>query len=525
VDYRDEAFSFQLPLTFTPRWDPAVEPSGQPAAPNPAIQPLDHLDDHRLTLNIDLRNGLNIASLDSRYHDMEIHPALGGYHLFLADPDTRTDRVFELTWKPDFGSAPAVSLMTWDGGDAVYALLMLAPPLPEAIAPQPREVVFVIDTSGSMEGVSLQQARAALYQGLDHLGHDDYFNLIEFNSDSYLLFDTSVPVDEAGLQAAMDFIDGLVAEGGTEMAPALRDAMALPAQTGLLRQIVFITDGSVGNEDELLGQIADELDESRLFTVSIGPAPNTAFMRKAAAFGRGQHTHIGKLEEVEERMTALWTRIANPALQDIRVDWGMEAEYFPEIIPDLYAGEPLWLYARLPHEPREITVTGALDGRAWEQASEPQAGSGSENLASLWARNKIESLQDSRLFGADPELTQLEVTALALEFGMITPYTSLVAVDRTPVRPAAQPWQTDVVPSLLPAGSSMTSLGFSATATGWLGQLLMALATLFAATCLLWFCSPPRRVQAVGVPAPPPPARKFPSQGGCRSHSPALSVN
>ena len=333
VDYRDEAFSLQIPLTFTPRWDKAVEDTGEKAVPAPAIQPEDHLDDHRLTLNIDLKGGLEIGSLDSRYHDMEIHPSLGGYHLFLADPDTRTDRVFELSWKPAFGTIPASSLMTWDGGDAVYALLMLAPPLPEAIAPQPREVVFVIDTSGSMEGVSLQQARAALYQGLDQLEAGDYFNLIEFNSESYVLFETSVPVGEAGLQTAMDFIDGLVASGGTNMAHALRDAMGLPRQTGLLRQIVFITDGSVGNEDELLQQIADELDESRLFTVSIGPAPNTAFMRKSAAFGRGQHTHIGKLDEVEERMTALWARIANPALQDIRVNWGLNgnagAEYFP----------------------------------------------------------------------------------------------------------------------------------------------------------------------------------------------------
>ena len=218
-------------------------------------------------------------------------------------------------------------------------------------------------------------------------------------------------------------------------------------------------------------------------------------------------------------MTALWTRIANPALQDIRVDWGVQAEYFPEIIPDLYAGEPLWLHARMPHEPREITLSGVLDGSPWELTSGPQPGPGSENLASLWARNKIESLQDSRLFGADPELTQLEVTALALEFGMITPYTSLVAVDRTPDRPAAQPWQADVIPSLLPAGSSVTSVGFSPTATGWLGQFLMALATLLAATCLLWFCSPTRRVQADGVLLPPP-VKRNPSQGECRSHSP-----
>jgi Ca-activated chloride channel family protein len=257
---------------------------------------------------------MNIASLESRYHDMETHPTLGGYDLYLADPDTRTDRVFQLDWKPDFGTDPEAALMTWEDGGAVYALLMLAPPLVEALAPQARELVFVVDTSGSMEGVSLQQAKAALYQGLGQLEPADRFNLIEFNSDSYLLFEQSQEPSDARLVEAMDFIDDLEADGGTNMQPALAQAMHLPAQPGLLRQIVFITDGSVDHEQELLLQLADELGESRLFAVSIGSAPNEWFMRKAAVIGRGSHTHIGKLDEVEERMSSLWQRIGHLAL-------------------------------------------------------------------------------------------------------------------------------------------------------------------------------------------------------------------
>jgi len=511
VDYRDETFSLQIPLTFTPRWDSGVSNHPGLAAPTPAIRAADALDDHYLTLSVRLRSGLRLASLASRYHDMDIHPAPGGYDLFLADPDTRTDRVFELEWKPDFGAAPQTALATWDGGDAVYAMLMLAPPLAEALAPQPREVVFIIDTSGSMEGLSLQQARAALYQGLDRLTSEDRFNLIEFNSDSRVLFGQSVPADGAAFVEAMDFIDGLAANGGTNMSPALRDAMFLTPQAGLLRQIVFVTDGSVGNEADLLLQIADDLGDSRLFTVAIGSAPNTAFMRKAAAIGRGNYTHIGRLDEVAERMTALWGRIQNPALQDICIDWGMDAEFFPEIIPDLYAGEPLWLYARLPAEPREITLCGLLDGKPWEQQSQPLPGSGSENLATLWARSKIEALQDSRLFGQDEELTRLQVTDLALDYGLLTPYTSLVAVDRTPVRPAGAALQGEEIASLLPAGSTGSAVGFSPTASGWLAQLLMSLLTLLAAAGLLWFCTPPRRTQAGG---PPPPPKPTPSCAG-----------
>ena len=509
VDYRDATFSLQLPLTFTPRWDPAG--SGQGQVPAPAVQAADALGDHYLTLNIRLRSGISIARVQSRYHDIDIHPALGGYDLFLADPDTRTDRVFELDWVPDFGHGPESALMTWDGGDAIYAMLMLAPPLAEAIAPQPREVVFVIDTSGSMAGQSLQQAKAALYQGLDRLEPDDRFNLIEFNSDSRVLFERSLPADEAGMVEAMDFIDALAANGGTNMAPALRDAMSLPRHKGLLRQIVFVTDGSVGNEDDLLLQIGDELGDSRLFTVAIGSAPNSGFMRKAAAIGRGNYTHIGRLDEVTERMTSLWGRIENPALQDIAVDWGMHAELFPEVIPDLYAGEPLWLYARLPAKPREVTLSGNLDGQPWDQVSRPLPGDGSDNLTVLWARSKIEALQDSRIFGFDAELIRLQATALALEFGLLTPYTSLVAVDRTPLRPDGESLQASEIANLLPAGSTATTAGFSSTATGWLAQLLLSLFTLLAATGLLWFSPPSRRLQAGGPPPPPAPS---PSHAG-----------
>lgn len=502
VDYRDEAFSLKIPLTFTPRSGPTNSPGSSTGSPDvvpvPLLEALTELDDHRLTLNIRLISGMNIASLQSRYHDMDIHPALNGYQLFLADPDTRSDRVFELNWAPDFGTAPESTLMTWDGGDAVYAMLMLAPPLVEAVAPQAREVVFVIDTSGSMEGLSLQQAKAALYQGLDRLEEGDRFNLIHFNSDSHLLFDYSVSPDEVNLVAAMDFIDELVANGGTNMAPALQDALTLPLQPDLLRQVVFVTDGSVGNEKDLLIQVADQLGDSRLFTVSIGSAPNTWFMRKAAEIGRGSHTHIGRLDEVEERMSSLWQRIENPAVQEIDVDWGMNAEYFPEIIPDLYAGEPLWLFARLPFEPQEVRLSGHLNGFHWEQVRQPLPGGGSDILATLWARSKIEAMQDSQLFGSDAELMRLEVTALALEFGLLTPYTSLVAIDHTPARPPGTELRENGIGNLLPAGSTQTTVGFSSTAIGWQTQLLFSLTTLLAATCLLWFCTPGRPTVASG---------------------------
>ncbi len=487
IDYRDGAFSLQIPMTFTPRWSNGDRGTGRL---HRFVNAADS-DGHYLTLDIELNSGMRLASLESRYHDIDIQPTAEGYKLFLADPNTQTDRVFELRWTPDFGAAPESTLMSWDGGDAVYALLMLAPPLPEAIEPQPREVVFVIDTSGSMQGTSIEQAQAALKLGLTYLGPEDRFNLIEFDSDAKALFDESVNVMPWRLQQAADFIAGLDADGGTNMAPAFDLAMGLPTQDGLLRQIVFITDGSVGNERELLVKIGERLGDSRLFTVSIGSAPNSWFMRKAAGVGRGSHTHVGHLADVQESMSSLWLRIENPAIQNLCVDWGMDAEFYPEIVPDLYAGEPLWLYARLPHQPREVMLCGELEGRYWETSARLMPGSGGESISTLWARSKIEALEDSRLFGVDASLVRQQVVDMALAFGLLTRYTSLVAVDKTPSRPGQENIETRDVPNLLPAGSSFAS-GFSQTATGWPLQLIFSLISLIIVFGMLLYSAPSR---------------------------------
>ena len=352
-------------------------------------------------------------------------------------------------------------------------------------------MVLIIDTSGSMEGASLAQAKAALMHALESLGNDDYFNLLQFNSHTEQLFDQSVRVSQSSLYVAQSFIKGLHANGGTDMAPALENALTLPEIPHLMRQVVFITDGAVGNETELLQKVAEDLDDSRMFTVAIGHAPNSWFMRKAADIGRGSYVHIGKPDEVKEQMSALWGRIQLPALTDICVDWGSSAEYYPEVIPDLYAGQPLWLLARLPSEPAIIGLCGNLNGLDWNQhvngwdaaSSDP----GDDNLARLWARKKIEALEDSLMFGADPELTRLEITSLALDYGLLTRHTSLVAVDKTPRRENGESLAQTDIPGLLPAGNSTKLAAYPKTATGWLAQLLLSVLVLLLATSMLLF--------------------------------------
>jgi Ca-activated chloride channel family protein len=311
---------------------------------------------------------------------------------------------------------------------------------------------------------------------------------LQFNSWASKLFEKSVPVNPAELSEAEKYISSLEADGGTNMKSALKAALALPEVSGLMRQVVFITDGAVGNETELLQLVAGQLGQGRMFTVAIGHAPNSWFMRKAAQIGRGSYVHVARPGDVEERMNALWGRIQTPALTDIRVDWGAGAEYYPEIIPDLYAGEPLWLSARLPGQPTLVHLRGRLDGDEWNTTVngwDALAADGGDNLAKLWARGKIEALEDAAMFGADPELTQLEITATALDYGLLTRHTSLVAVDKTPRRPAGEALAQAEVPNLLPAGSTAQVAAFPPTATGWLARAVLSLLVMLLATGML----------------------------------------
>jgi Ca-activated chloride channel family protein len=496
ISYSDFSYHLRLPMTFTPRWEPGGSPAeiiARTLQPRPQLAPAAPARGHTLKLRANLVSAVEFAAIESRYHDVDIRQVDNGYRVDLVRSDELTDRDFELSWTPALHTSPSTSLTTFNDGESVYAQLMLAPPLAESIGPQARDVILVIDTSGSMEGASLEQAKAALLNALGSLGPDDHFNFLEFNSNTEALFEQSVPVTNTSLYMARNFIVGLGADGGTDMAPALKMALSMPEIPQLMRQVVFITDGAVGNETELLRLVAQDLGDSRLFTVAIGHAPNSWFMRKAAEIGRGSYVHIGKPAEVEERMSALWGRIQLPALTDICVNWGEAAEYYPEIIPDLYAGEPLWLMARLPSEPTMIGLCGYFNGQDWNMNvngwDAAAGGSGGDNLAKLWARKKIEALEDSLMFGADPELTRLEITGLALDYGLLTRHTSLVAVDKTPRRSNGELLAQSEVSGLLPAGSSLQLAAYPPTATGWLAQLLLSLLVLLIATWMLVFSS------------------------------------
>lgn len=497
VEYLAGEFSFRLPMTFTPRWEGPAGPASSSTGMSPRIvhTSLTSKKGHSVTINIVLNSTIALDYVESRYHDVDIVPVNEGYVLSLNDPDPYMNRDFELVWAPQLEQAPISAVMTWQDANSAYALLMLLPPVADAIPDLPREVVFIIDTSGSMEGASISQARAALLDGIKKLGPEDRFNIIEFNSQARALFPQSVPATSKHINNAGHFVLGLIANGGTNMAPALALALDVYAIPGFLKQVVFITDGAVANETELFNDIAQWLGDARLFTVAIGSAPNSYFMRKAAQIGRGTYTHIGQMNQVTREMNFLWDRIERPALADVCVDWGQDAESYPEVIPDLYAGEPIWLMAKFDSLPRTVTLCGHYGGRGWQQTISLNGVPDSEIVATLWAKSRLAALEESLLFGVPPQKVRQAITELALEHHLLSRYTSMVAVDKTPIRFPEEPLASQQLASLMPANKA-NQLQFAATATGWQWQLVLSAIALLGVLMLTWLSGAAPRIKS-----------------------------
>jgi len=483
--YDDESFSLRFPITMTPRYipgSPLADRKGtgwsvdtDQVADASLITPpvVTHSDEHRITFHADIDAGVPLQIIASRYHPVKISEAGDHYTVDLSRPNVLMDHDLELTWRPVPSSAPRAMLFTEVVDEQPHLLLMMLPPN-EGVANDSavsRELIFVIDTSGSMHGTSLGQATRALSLALEGLKPADRFNVIQFNSVTAALFPNAVDATAKNVAIAKRFVTGLTANGGTEMRPALEQALIAGNRESHLRQVIFITDGSVGNEEELFRLIEQQLGDTRLFTVGIGSAPNSWFMRKAAAAGRGSYTFISALHEVTEKMNRLFRKLEQPQVTDVAVQWpnGQNPLGYPQNIPDLYAGEPVLVKARMdtPMLPGDIiNISGKSANGTWGAELPVEMQQTSTGVAALWARSRIEDLLDRQSRGADAEETRNAIVETALSHHLVSKFTSLVAVDKTPVRPNAAALDKQQVPNLLPYGQSQNAIfGFPATAT------------------------------------------------------------
>ena len=503
--FEDGRFSIRFPMTLTPRYIPgqalpdrqgngwSADTDQVPDASLITPPQITASKNHRISLRADVNAGMPLEIVASRYHPVNITEKDGHYFVDLRDAQTPMDHDFELVWQPVKSAQPRAMAFAETIDGKPYHLIMMMPPDQEAVSQAriARETIFIIDSSGSMHGVSMSQAKRAVTLALKSLQPEDRFNVIDFDSYTTALHPDSVPANGINVTNAVNFVNALQADGGTEMRPALKMALTAPPHETHLRQVVFITDGSVGYEDEMFTMIENHLGNARLFTVGIGSAPNSLFMRKAAEAGRGSFTFVSALHEVNEKMDALFRKLESPQVTDIEVAWpsGVIVETYPSTIPDLYLGEPVTVRTRASGSFRPgdtLQVSGNSVTGAWAASLPLESSTQSAGVAALWARARIGELIDQERRGGNADEARTAIIETALAHHLVSKYTSLIAIDKTPVRPAGDPLSSEQVPNLMPYGQSMgAAFGFPATATDAPALRIMGAAWLLSAVLFL----------------------------------------
>ena len=493
----NEQFSIRFPMVVGDRYVPGsaiVTPRNSLGwAPNTnqvtdaskVTPPSDPYADRPVSISINLKAGFKPELIKSSYHKVNIIEVDDKTNnISLANPNTQAERDFVLTWEAHNSIQPEVAVFTQKKGDDHYLMLMATPPRAELFKADstPREVIFIIDSSGSMQGSSMNQAKSALSRAILQLNPTDRFNVIDFDHEYESLFSGAMPAIEINKKHGMRFLERLVADGGTEPLDAINFALnSRTAQSeGFLRQIIFLTDGQVANEDEILRVVRRFIGNDRMFTIGIGSAPNSFLMKKLASYGKGSVTHIGGSSEVESKMLELFDKLTSPALTGIKVVLpnGIQAEQAQDAIPDLYVGETIVAAFKLDELPSTVKIVGNSAGALFEKEIVVNGKAQANGIDVLWARRKIDDLMDQyrqMYSGIDRDNLQDAITTLALDYHLVSKFTSLVAVDVSPSKPATEDLVSKPVVKKVKAPQTATN------STLWMiiGTLVMLIATVF----------------------------------------------
>ncbi len=499
--YQSGVFSLVIPTTYTPRYivkNDLPDDNEQETAtvnineklPNPVFT---HNSNNQLSLDITVDAGHEITQINNPSHTLAPKLDETKQSAKLIADNLSMDRDFHLNWKIVKSDKPLALAFSEKTAQGYFTSLLFMPPQQKTNTYIPRETVLIIDTSGSMSGDAIRQAKAGALAALQYLRPEDKFNLIEFNDRYSKLFSDSQPATLDNISLAKTFIQTLDADGGTEMYQPLEAALNGFEDNNYLRQIVFLTDGAVSNETDLFQLIHKKLGKSRLFTVAIGAAPNAFFMKQAATFGRGSETSISEISEVSEKINALFSQLQHPALTDIEVnvDKSLLAERYPNPIADLYLGAPVVAHIKTDKEPKNgaITITGShsTEGKkiAWQHQVNITESHHNEQgaLAKLWARQKIDRLNHRAVISGESQAIDDEILKIGLDYQLVTKKTAFVAIEESISRDTLNnPLKNKTVANAMPAGNTMTfpTTATSSTLTALLGSLLLLIAIAIA---------------------------------------------
>lgn len=421
--------------------------------------------DSSYDVTVNLSTGVPIEDLICGTHDVDVEWKKNSEaKITLADPgDFAGNRDFILRYRLA-GEEVDSGLMLYEGEEENYFLLTVQPPARyEAKDIVPREYIFVLDVSGSMNGYPLDTARELIRNMVKNLRSTDRFNLFLFSDIVSEMSLQSVPATEENVQCALDLIDMQEGGGGTEFLAALEEVLRTPAKNDAARNVVVITDGYIYDEGEIFETIRDHLGEMSFFSFGIGSSVNRSLMEGIANAGMGEAFVVTEEAEAKETARRFQTYIEAPVLTDIQVEFdGFDTyETEPSHVPTLFAQKPVVLFGKWRGEPKgTIRITGKTGSEAYAQEIQVSGTVPSEEneaIRYLWARKRIETLTAYGFATVDDQ-TKAEITAIGLEHSMVTPYTSFVAVLDTVRNPEGDSMDVDQ-PSPLPEGVSGYAIG------------------------------------------------------------------
>jgi len=465
-------YNFVFPMVVGPRYIPG-NATGQQAggwAPDtdqvpdasritpPVLRPEERTG-HDISLTLHLDAGVPAYDVACKSHEIQsVDTGDGTAAITLAPHDTLPNKDFDLSWRVA-GERPEAGVLSYQDQRSGYFTLIVQPKANFEVAEiMPKEMVFCLDTSGSMSGLPIEKSKEVVKRCLAQMGPRDTFQVIRFSGDSGTFAPAPVPATPDNVEKAIAFINKLEGSGGTEMLGGIEASLAFPANPNQVRIVAFLTDGYVGNEPEILARIQRKLGTARIFAFGIGSSVNRYLLTKMGEMGRGTAQFVRFDENPDEAVQTFVERIARPYLTDLSIDWGgLEvADLCPSYVPDLFADQPMVLHGRyLQPGKGTVTIRGRAAGQPWQTAVEvdfTQPNPENEAIGVLWARTAIEDFTDQMHQSSDPALVQ-KVTDLAIAYRLMSPYTSFVAVEEKVVNQGGKQ-VTVQVPVPMPEGVS-----------------------------------------------------------------------
>ncbi|HET6420047.1 MAG TPA: VIT domain-containing protein [Geobacteraceae bacterium] len=495
-------YEFVYPTVAGPRYSNQPE-SGAPATDMWVKSPYlkeGKTPTSRFSIDLSLSAGMPIREVTSPSHKVDLawkDKTVAGVSLDKADA-FGGNRDFILKYRLD-GIEIQSGLMLYKGEKENFFLLMVQPPEKiKAAQILPREYIFILDVSGSMHGFPLDTAKVLIKDLIGGLRPSDKFNLVLFSGASTVMAPTSVPATGDNINRALKLIDAQQGGGGTELAAALLQALTLPKDEGRSRTSIIITDGYIDAERETFSLIGKNLDNTNVFSFGIGSSVNRYFIEGLARAGQGESFVVTKPGEAADAATRFRDYVQSPLLTGVGVKFrGFEVyDVEPSAVPDLFARRPLVLFGKWRGKASgEIGISGKTASGTYVRTfkvSENRPLEMHAPLKYLWARSRIARLSDSNTRADDPGIRK-EVTELGLEYSLLTPYTSFIAVIEE-IRNRQGASDVDQ-PQPMPAGVSNLAVGeYSSVPEPGLTALLASMATALlvvsiAAAYLVTLCA------------------------------------